>query len=408
MDRDALIIGAGPAGAMAAFLLARAGWKVAIIEKTQFPRRKVCGEFISAGTLSLLNSIGLGSELLNLAGPEVRNVGIFAGFAAICSAMPRYPDFPFWGRALSREHLDTMLLEAAKSAGAEVIQPATVSSLERNSHSWRCHFKEAQGTSALTAPVVIAAHGSWEPSPLPTFPSRKAHRLTDLFGFKAHLRNSRLPESLMPLLAFPGGYGGMVHTDDGRVSFSCCIQRQCLDRIRVPGKQAGEAVIDYIAGKCSHVREALAAAVPDGPTLSVGPIRPGIRQKSGHGIFLLGNAAGEAHPVVAEGISMAVQSAWLLCERLTSAGREIRNEAMLRDVSECFVADWTRNFSARIRLSGVVARLAMNRSAATILLPLFRTWPSLLTFGAERVGKVRAPLMSGPIFSGTRANAVAS
>src|SRR5262245_14089568 len=51
---DALIVGAGPAGSAAALLLARAGWSVALIEKAEFPRRKVCGEFISATSLPLL------------------------------------------------------------------------------------------------------------------------------------------------------------------------------------------------------------------------------------------------------------------------------------------------------------------------------------------------------------------
>ncbi len=47
---DALVIGGGPAGAVSALLLARAGWNVAVVEKERFPRGKVCGEFISAAT----------------------------------------------------------------------------------------------------------------------------------------------------------------------------------------------------------------------------------------------------------------------------------------------------------------------------------------------------------------------
>src|SRR5437764_691129 len=76
---DALILGGGPAGATAGLILARAGWRVAIAEKSVFPRRKVCGEFISATSLPLLFELGVGDEFLRLAGTEVRRVGLFEG-----------------------------------------------------------------------------------------------------------------------------------------------------------------------------------------------------------------------------------------------------------------------------------------------------------------------------------------
>ena len=58
-------------------------------------------------------------------------------------------------------------------------------------------------------PSLIAAHGSWERSTLPTLPARP-HQASDLLAFKAHFDDCDLPPDLMPLLAFPGGYGGMV------------------------------------------------------------------------------------------------------------------------------------------------------------------------------------------------------
>ena len=56
---DALVIGGGPGGATAALLLARAGWSVALVERKTFPRRKVCGEYLSATTLPLLEHLGV-------------------------------------------------------------------------------------------------------------------------------------------------------------------------------------------------------------------------------------------------------------------------------------------------------------------------------------------------------------
>src|SRR5215471_14610813 len=76
MRYDALVIGAGPAGAVAARLLAKAGWHVALVEKAGFPRRKVCGEFISAATLPILEACGIGDAFFANAGPPVARVGI--------------------------------------------------------------------------------------------------------------------------------------------------------------------------------------------------------------------------------------------------------------------------------------------------------------------------------------------
>src|SRR6185437_14650262 len=119
-----LIIGGGPAGATIGLLLARAGWSTAIIEKKMFPRRKVCGEFISATNLPLLQKMGVADFYITHSGPPVRRVGLFAANHVITAAMPSVECVQGkWGRALSREHLDSLLLNKAKRAGVIIYQP---------------------------------------------------------------------------------------------------------------------------------------------------------------------------------------------------------------------------------------------------------------------------------------------
>src|SRR5207253_2767244 len=147
-----------------------------------------------------------------------------------------------WGRALGRDHLDTLLLQRAAAAGAHIWQPWSVVGLVNQEDGYVCQAvsRESGQSSELRARIVVAAHGSWEPGP-------------------AHIKQF-----------------------------------------------------------CRGAREALEGARMEDDWLSAGPIRPGIRHCGLDGIFLVGNAAGEAHPVVAEGIGMAMQSAWLLCECLTA------------------------------------------------------------------------------------------
>ena len=77
---DAIIVGGGPAGATSAVLLAEAGWRVAVVEKAPFPRRKVCGEFISETTWPLLQQLGVAGPLLKSRAPA---------YAASASMPPR-------------------------------------------------------------------------------------------------------------------------------------------------------------------------------------------------------------------------------------------------------------------------------------------------------------------------------
>ena len=62
-DADMVVIGAGPAGASAAILLAMAGWRVALVEQHAYPRQKVCGECIGAGNLALIDRLGIGAGI---------------------------------------------------------------------------------------------------------------------------------------------------------------------------------------------------------------------------------------------------------------------------------------------------------------------------------------------------------
>jgi flavin-dependent dehydrogenase len=186
----------------------------------------------------------------------------------------------------------------------------------------------------------------------------------------------------------------MVHCDDGRVSLSCCIRRHRLERLpRASGQSAGGAVLDHILQSTPALRPLLAPATLDEAWLSAGPIQPGIRRPYSAGVFVVGNAAGEAHPVVAEGISMAMQSAWLLVEQLCDDRqpnfRAALSEQAVHDrVGRAYAAQWRTAFAPRIRAASLVAYSASRPRVMSAMLPLIRTYPGLLTWGATLSGKV--------------------
>lgn len=385
MTHDAIIIGGGPAGSSTAIALAQSGWSVALVEKAAFPRRKVCGEFMSGTSLALLDRLGVGEQWRSEAGPEIRRVGFFSGDVSAEAPMPAAGTIP--GRALGRDRLDTILLLAAKQAGVEIHQPCKALAIGRDHDLQRVTVESGKQELMLGAPIVVAAHGSWEPGNLPSQIERTS-KSSDLFGFKAHFTGATLAPDLMPLLIFPGGYGGMVTADCGRVSISCCIRRDVLSTLRQQfgNIAAAEALSRHVLASCRGVKAVLADAELDGAWLSAGPIQPGIRACYDRDIFRVGNIAGESHPVIAEGISMALQSGWLLARELIAAGRGCNSSEAIGDR---YQKAWRRQFSTRVRAASAIARIALWPGGQAAMRAVIRNFPAALTIGAELSGKTR-------------------
>ena len=401
---DAIIVGAGPAGASAAILLARAGWNVLLIEKQLFPRRKVCGECIAASNLPLLDALGIGGAFAASAGPELRQVALMhRDSVTVADLPPALWTSHRWGRALGRETLDTLLLEQARVSGAHVLQPCSVQAVGGAPGNWRCDVRCANSMALLTfhARIVIAANGSWEALPSERATHETVHRASDLLAFKANFSGARLAHSLLPVLSFTGGYGGMVNTGADETTLAFCVRRDHLEALRhqLPGLSAGEAGEEMLKRECAGVREALEVATRDGPWLAAGPLHPGIRVDTDDGFLRIGNAAGEAHPIIGEGMSMALQAAWLLCAHLLGARDRatLEDAAWQRTVHRAYAAQWRRQFAPRLRLAAVFAHLAMRPGGAAILARAVHLWPALLTLGAKWGGKARGVINRGTV-----------
>ncbi len=331
---DAVIIGAGPAGSSAAILLARVGWSVAIIEKQRFSRRKVCGECIAASNLPLLEALGIGSTFEADAGNELQKVALMCGGRTIeADLSAAFHEKYSFGRALGRETLDTLLVEQARAAGATILQPWSVQKIQGSAGDWRCEIRneDSQSILELHASVAIAANGSWEALPCDRPKRRLARSDFDLLAFKANFRDVNQDKGILTLLSFNGGYCGMVIADGALATVACCIRRDKLETLRIasPGIRAGDIVETMVKRECGGVKVALQNAVREGSWLGAGPIDPGIKLRSDDELFRIGNAAGEAHPIIGKGMSMALQSAWLLCAHLVAA----KTSSMRRDVT---------------------------------------------------------------------------
>ena len=400
-DYDAIIVGAGPAGSTAAILLAAAKWSVALIEKQPFPRRKVCGACISATNLPVLATLGIGDEFAQRAGPELCEVALYCGERVVQAPLPAMPDARHpWGRALGRETFDLLLLERACEVGVNIWQPWTVRAIDGSVGAYRCAIEARPAFTELRAPVVIMANGSWEADPGTT--RRGARRPGDLFAFQANFSGSQLAPGVLPVISFAGGYGGLVVAENGQLTLAGCVRRDVLKACRVTtaAQTAGDAFEGYLRAHTGALRQVLQGAKREGPWLGIGPIQPGIREPwhRADGRFMIGNAAAEAHPIIGEGISMAMQSARLLCARLIAAGPRSASADTLQRVGIDYASAWRQAFAPRLRVAATLAHLAMRPWLAPIVWPLIVQAPRLMTALARAAGKTR----TAPAFAGLR------
>src|ERR1700681_2995653 len=119
---DVLIVGAGPAGAIAATVLARAGARVRIVDRATFPRDKLCGDTLNPGTLTVLGRLQLSAAVEHLG---LRLDGMLVTGEGGVAIEGRYPNV-LHGRSIRRCELDCALLNEAVAAGADLQTCVTV------------------------------------------------------------------------------------------------------------------------------------------------------------------------------------------------------------------------------------------------------------------------------------------
>ena len=155
-----MIVGAGPAGATAALVLARAGARVRLVDRSSFPRDKLCGDTINPGTLAELDRLGVSADVRRR-GLRVDGMTVTGGGGVVINAC--YPR-GLCGRALLRRDLDAMLVRHAVDAGVQfepsvAVRSAIVDSAGRRTAVVGLEAGESRAPIRIDARITIAADG---------------------------------------------------------------------------------------------------------------------------------------------------------------------------------------------------------------------------------------------------------
>ncbi len=149
---DVLVVGAGPAGSIAARQLARSGATVLLVDKARFPRRKVCGCCIGAAAVSILEQIGLGDLLPALGARPIRQFQLAAQGRTVPLALDG-------GVSVSRDALDAALVRAAVAAGAHFMSGSAARLIGAAGSERHVELTTSAGRITVTAGAVVAADG---------------------------------------------------------------------------------------------------------------------------------------------------------------------------------------------------------------------------------------------------------
>jgi geranylgeranyl reductase family protein len=303
MKGDVIVVGAGPAGASAAYFLAGAGVDVLLVDQEVFPREKVCGDGLASRALAVLERMGLGDWLRGFPEPEVMLFSSPNGEAV--RIQPERPEGFSYGRVIPRISLDEAVVERAAVAGARLLEGAKIASLEQWKDGLRLRGERNGQTVYLDAQLAIAADGGQASL---TRRLGLIQRPPDLVAVRAYFEGDVGPENrpeihvervIMPGYdwIFPMG-GGRVNVGTGTL----------VSTVKEGSLSLAKVMRQFVANN-PYARERLRLAEMVSPVQGH-PLRTDLRGTRPYGqrVLVAGEAAGLVNPLSGEGIAYALES----------------------------------------------------------------------------------------------------
>ncbi len=322
IEADVVVVGAGPGGASAAYHLATLGFEVALLDKAQFPRDKICGDGLTPAAVSELSLMGVDTT----GWTRNRGLRVIGGGNEIYFEWPEQATMPGFGMARTRVDLDADLVMRAQAAGATLYENHMVTGAIRSSTGRVIGItaRIGRGAKAQTkrfgARLIVDAGGVSARLATSLGIEKKANRPLGVAArtyFRSPRADDAWMESHLELWAGkPGesellpGYGWIFPVGNGLVNVGLGSVSSDAKATRLPYRQVFEQWISHLPADWEFT-----------PENQVGPLRSAALPMSfnrkphyTNGLALVGDSGGMVSPFNGEGIAPALKAGRLLAD----------------------------------------------------------------------------------------------
>jgi len=356
---DVVIIGGGLAGLTSAIHLSKFGLKVILIEKNEYPKHKVCGEYISNEVLPYYQWLGL--KISDLKPSIISKMEFSSAKGKIISG-----DLPLGGFGISRYELDNYLYQKAIENGCKIIHD-TVTDIQFINDEFHL---STSGNVEFKSRIALGAFG--KRSNIDQKLKRDfIQKNSPWLAVKAHYSGD-FPNDLVGLHNFKGGYCGVSKVENNRINICYLADYETFKQYKNIEEFQSKVVCNNPHLKTIFENCVLLFEKP----LTISQISFEKKNTVENHILMIGDTAGLIHPMCGNGMAMAIHSAKIASELILEFFKNGINSQKELEIK--YIHEWKKNFKSRLATGRFLSKILQKEKLAAFIMQLLAIFPFLL------------------------------